>query len=75
MSHLVNRLASGDVLTCNYTVNRYAFTMSYNHDHGTYPSWSILVKNIPSPATRHKMHAERILRGIFGDFPAIFAIV
>ena len=66
-SHLLGRLANGDVPACNFTVNGHEYMKGYYLADGIYPTWSTVVKTISKHIKikkklnlqRHKRPAER----------------
>jgi hypothetical protein len=58
-SHLFGRLASGDALACNYTVNGDEYNMGYYLANGIYPKWAIFLKTILFMENRLKLSLQR----------------
>lgn len=81
-SHLFARLASGDALACNFTVNGHEYTKGYYLADGIYPSWCTFVKSIKKPKTRKHIEfakvqeaARKDIERAFGVLQSRFAIV
>jgi hypothetical protein len=48
-SHFLARIASGDALACNYTINDHDCTIGYYFVDGIYPDWETFVKTMRLP--------------------------
>jgi hypothetical protein len=76
------KLAEGEALEVNYTINGYNYTMGYYLAHGIYPQWATFVKTIRRPRDNKAKYftaaQEAIRKDVerdFGVLQARFAIV
>jgi hypothetical protein len=83
-SHFLARIASGDALACNYTINGHDYTIGYYFVDGIYPDWETFVKTMRLPDriaeieiefAKAQEAARKDIERSFGVFQARFAIV